>query len=261
MFPMFRGVGLLILYLWGMSWNVYGFIKYKINFKLILEYGSHYSNPYQIMKRAGFFTLIFCLMLFLYLVGLEASKNRPTSLPIEYTPFVVWTIYFTYIFFPSKLVFNPKGRTYFYAILKKIFKSPCVKMSFLLSFATDQAVSFVTSIKDFAYTVCFYGSDFSVREVSNCLRAGSLDGIIIGYVAAILPLLFRMIQCFNQARQASGKFIGHIQMWNFFKYLSSVCTSTFSFLSSLSPIFFVPFVVSSVVSTSYSYFWDLVGLC
>lgn len=24
-FPMFRGVGLLILYLWGMAWNSYGF--------------------------------------------------------------------------------------------------------------------------------------------------------------------------------------------------------------------------------------------
>lgn len=38
-FPMFRGVGLLILYLWGIGWNVYGFIKYKINFKLVLKYG------------------------------------------------------------------------------------------------------------------------------------------------------------------------------------------------------------------------------
>lgn len=35
-FPMFRGVGLLILYFWGMAWNVYGFAAYKINFKNIL---------------------------------------------------------------------------------------------------------------------------------------------------------------------------------------------------------------------------------
>ncbi len=259
-FPMFRGVGLLILYLWGMAWNVYGFMKYKINFKLILEYGAHFSNPFQIMKRAGFFTLIFCLMLFLYLVGLEVNKNRATYLPIEYTPFAVWMVYFSYIFFPSKYVFNPKGRVFFYGILKKILLSPFVKMSFLLSFATDQAVSFVTSIKDFAYTVCFYGSDFSVEEVKNCLRAGSFDGVIIGYIAAIIPLLIRMIQCFNQARQSSGKFIGHLQMWNFFKYFSSVVTSTMSFLSSIYSPFFVPFVISSVVSTSYSYYWDLV-LC
>ena len=35
-FPMFRGVGLLILYLWGMAWNSYGFQRYRINFPLIL---------------------------------------------------------------------------------------------------------------------------------------------------------------------------------------------------------------------------------
>lgn len=35
-FPMFRGIGLLILYLWGLSWNVYGFTKYRINHRLIL---------------------------------------------------------------------------------------------------------------------------------------------------------------------------------------------------------------------------------
>lgn len=35
-FPMFRGIGLLILYLWGVAWNVYGFTKYRINHRLIL---------------------------------------------------------------------------------------------------------------------------------------------------------------------------------------------------------------------------------
>lgn len=35
-FPMFRGIGLLILYLWGVSWNVYGFTKFRINHRLIL---------------------------------------------------------------------------------------------------------------------------------------------------------------------------------------------------------------------------------
>lgn len=71
-FPMFRGVGLLILYLWGVAWNVYGFIKYKINFKLVIRFGAHYSTPFQIMKRAGFFTLLFSLALFLYLAGVQA---------------------------------------------------------------------------------------------------------------------------------------------------------------------------------------------
>ncbi len=67
-FPMFRGIGLLILYLWGVAWNVYGFTKYRINHRLILEYGSHYSTHFQIMKRAGFFTLVFSMMLLLYCI-------------------------------------------------------------------------------------------------------------------------------------------------------------------------------------------------
>lgn len=199
-FPMFRGVGLLILYLWGMAWNVYGFTIYKINFRNILEYGSHYSTHFQIMKRAGFFTLVFALMMFLYLLGLEINQSSEVNLPIEYTPFMVWTIYLLYIFFPNREVFNPRGRKYFYLLVKKILLTPIVKMSFLISYASDQLVSFIVPIKDFAYTLCFYTSSFAVEDVKSCLKSDSFDGIIIAYVVAIVPLLIRMMQCFKQAR-------------------------------------------------------------
>jgi hypothetical protein len=130
-FPMFRGIGLLILYLWGVAWNVYGFTKYRINHRLILEYGSHYSTHFQIMKRAGFFTLVFSLMLLIYCIiestTTKNDKERSVNLVI-YTPFVVWVLYFAYIFFPNRDVFNPKGRRYFYDLLKKIFFSPIIKV-------------------------------------------------------------------------------------------------------------------------------------
>lgn len=133
-----------------------------------------------------------------------------------------------------------------------------MRITFLLSYATDQLVSFVVPIKDFAYTLCFYTSDFTVDDVKSCLKSDSFDGIIIAYVVALVPLLLRMIQCFNQARQTSGKFIGHIQMWNFGKYMASVVTSTLSFFTSLQPQLLPVFIISSVISTSYSYYWDLV---
>ena len=261
-FPMFRGIGLLILYIWGTAWNIYSFLKYKVNFRAILEYGAHYSDPYDIMKRAGFFTLIFCIMLFAYLIGLQYNRGQAEHhhVPIEYSPFLVWFFYIGYIFFPSKQVLNPKGRRYFYGLIKQILLSPVVRISFILTFATDHAVSFVTPIKDFAYTVCFYGSDFTVSDVKDCLNVSTVDGVIITYVVAIVPLILRMVQCFRLARQLTGKFIGHIQMWNFFKYMASMATSTISFLSSYFPELFVPFVISSLFSTSYSYYWDLVHL-
>lgn len=269
-FPMFRGIGLLILYLWGVAWNVYGFTKYRINHRLILQYGSHYSTHFQIMKRAGFFTLVFSLMLLLYCIIQSMTMN---DIPfkyeylVQYTPFVVWVLYFAYIFFPNRDVFNPKGRRYFYDLLMKIFFSPIIKVlnlyyrkqvTFLITWASDQAVSFVIPIKDFAYTICFYTSDVSLDSVKNCLSSSHIQGAVVTYIVAILPLILRMIQCFRQARQQNGKFIGHLQMWNFCKYLSSVITATSSYLSTIFPELFTVFVISSVVSTSYSYYWDLV---
>lgn len=51
---------------------------------------------------------------------------------MEYTPFVVWVLFFSYIFFPNRDVFNPKGRRYFYDLLMKIFFSPVIKVCLVL---------------------------------------------------------------------------------------------------------------------------------
>lgn len=84
--------------------------------------------------------------------------------------------------------------------------------------------------------------------------------MLIGYVVAIIPLCFRMLQCFNQARQLSGKFFGgHIQMWNFFKNFSSFVTSTLSFLNKFHPQLLTAYICSSIISTLAAYYWDLVG--
>lgn len=79
---MFRGVGLFILYLWGLGWNVYGFNKFNINYRLILKFDNHYSTYGQIMKRAGFFTVLLLLMYMLFIVGKQYSLNTGHYLPI-----------------------------------------------------------------------------------------------------------------------------------------------------------------------------------
>ena len=83
----------------------------------------------------------------------------------------------------------------------------------------------------------------------------------MAYLIALVPLMFRMIQCYRQAIQDTGRFRGHIQMWNFGKYCSSVLTSTFSFISAINPgnsTLLTIYICSSVCSTLYAYYWDLV---
>jgi hypothetical protein len=112
------------------------------------------------MKRAGFFTLVFAVMLLIYcvLVSNNSNDKYKSTYYAEYTPFLVWVLYFAYIFFPNREIFNPKGRKYFYNLIKKIIFSPILKITFLITWASDQAVSFVIPFKDFAYTICFYTS-------------------------------------------------------------------------------------------------------
>jgi hypothetical protein len=200
---MFRGIALFILYLWGLAWNVYGFTKFNINYRLILKLGNHYSTYGQIMKRAGFFTVLLLLMFMLYLTGKQFSIKTGMYLPVEYTPFIVYLVFFSYIFFPSEFVFNPKGRKYLYRILLNIITSPFIPMTFIIAWTTDQTVSFVGPLKDLAYTICYYTSDFSKAEIKQCLAYNTIEGVTVGYVVAIIPLLYRMIQCVKQAIESS----------------------------------------------------------
>lgn len=75
----------------------------------------------------------------------------------------------------------------------------------------------------------------SIVSVKNCLSSSHIQGAVVTYIVAILPLLLRMIQCYRQAKQQTGKFVGHLQMWNLLKYLSSVITATVSYLSTIYP--------------------------
>lgn len=173
-----------------------------------------------------------------------------------------------YIFFPNREVFNPEGRKYFYKILASVIKSPCSRVNFLISWVTDQSVSFVIPIKDLGYTICFFTSDFNngnpYEVKKSCLDKTAVEGFIVAYLIALVPLMLRMIQCYRQAIQDTGKFRGHIQMWNFGKYCSSVLTSTFSFVSAINPgnsTLLTIYICSSVCSTLYAYYWDLVTIC
>jgi hypothetical protein len=45
-FPIFRGSGLLISYMFLYGWNVYCWKLFKINYKLIFNFNNHYSDYY-----------------------------------------------------------------------------------------------------------------------------------------------------------------------------------------------------------------------
>ncbi len=149
-FPIFRATLLIILYFWLLGWNIYGWTKHNVNYKLIFLFKSHYSKINQIMKRNAFFTLIWILT-YLYFVSYSHSHIQN-----QYIPTIVWIVLITYLSFPSSKFFNGKGRIYVLKYLYKILFFFLNDVSFIERFISDQFVSFVAIIKDIYYTICFY---------------------------------------------------------------------------------------------------------
>ena len=135
---MFRGISLFILYIWFLGWNVWGWNKFNVNYRLIFAFNHHYSSTQQILSRAAIQTVIFFTLYGIYFLEDNSSiSNFFVWLPQSYISFIVWVCYFGYIFFPSYSIFNGPGRLYFYNLLNKCLFSVFYKMEFSISFATD----------------------------------------------------------------------------------------------------------------------------
>lgn len=257
-FPMFRGIGAFILYIWLLAWNVYGWTTANINYKLIFGFNYHFSQVSEILKRAAFFSMIFLLMFLWYIIlrqKLGKLADVLAFLPKEFTPLVVWLLFLGYLFFPSTKILNPLGRIYSYRLLRDIFFKPFEKIAFRIAWSTDQLVSFVLPLKDLEYTICFYsGNFFNNDHVSYCQSKKRFSS---GFIVAFIPLLYRILQCLSNIYYKKS-YLG-ADFFNMLKYFLSLIVVIFSFLTSLySDSFYLHlWILFAILSTFYSSFWDL----
>lgn len=260
-FPIFRGASFIVLYTFLLAWNVYGWTRFNINYRRIFKFNHHYSTLGQILKRAIFFWSIL-LITFLWYVLIKTDLGN-FSVYLDFLPekkyiaIIIWVFLFGYLFFPSRKYCNGQGRIYVFKLLHRILFLSCFQVDFVVNWATDQLVSFVTPLKDLEYTFCFY---FEYGVIKNdkltVSEICSEKTIYIGFVAASLPLFLRMVQCARLAKNNKEYFC---DILNFFKYFSSLMVAIFSFISGMTSqtLFFNIWVFFAVVSTIYSYSWDI----
>lgn len=156
-FPIFRATLLLIMYQWLLSWNVYGWNKYNINYKLIFKFDHHFSRVSSMLKRSAFFTLVWCVVYLMFIIQQSnTSSSSSYHFDPQYLPLLVWLMLLSYFCLPSMVTFNAKGRKYCLRYFKMIVLFLCYECCFVIRFISDQFVSFVAITKDISYTICFY---------------------------------------------------------------------------------------------------------
>ena len=258
-FRIYRGLALFIIYIWLLGWNVYGWTKYHINYRNIFRFNYHYSTLSEILKRAASFTTI-VLLTFLWYVLIREEKsvyNVFFFYQKEFCPLIGWCIFLIYMFYPNKKHFNGEGRFYMFRIFKNMLVS-CFFVDFTLSWATDQVVSFVIPLRDLEYTICYYvNRSFLDNDALVCLNQ---EKITIAFIAAFIPLILRIIQCLKSMYQKEHRFVFNVDFFNTMKYLFSLITVFVSLGLNLDPsntYYFYIWMGFAIISTCYSYFWDL----
>jgi hypothetical protein len=162
-------------------------------------------------------------------------------------------MFILYILCPFK-IFNWKGRLYMWKIIGLCIISPLYQVNFTISFTTNQFVSLVNAIKDFAYTTCYYTQLDLKYSTSSSKCSGSIEVV---FVAASIGRFLRLLQCIKTGYD-NKKYFFAPPFYNTLKYLASLLTLLFSYLYTYSqPKIFSAWVAFAAISSLFSFYWDI----
>ena len=253
-FPMFRGYLVFILYYWYLGVNVYVWNKYHINYKLAFNFNdNHYSDVIRIFKRAAIFSFVFMFLLLCYMIlraQIPIVSDIFAFIPLELTPLCCWFTVIIYLFIPLK-IFNWKGRVYLLNLFIESMSSFTHKIEFKHIWFTDQLTSLIGPLRDLEYTACYYFHYFDTYEEKKRLCSQRRPILVL---LACFPHFVRFLQCVRVCYDEGKLFPSAL---NCGKYLFSILLAVSSYYASTVSFFSKTWLLIGVVSTIYSFSWDI----
>jgi xenotropic and polytropic retrovirus receptor 1 len=152
-------------------------------------------------------------------------------------------------------IFNYKGRLYALKLTFRCLVSPLVGVEFVIEWMTDQWISMATPLRDVAYTACYYTNlNFDLISVNPCKSKNTFEVVLL---VVLIVQAYRIMQCIRMGYQ-EGKYIMTPHMANTLKYILSLASAVISYVYNLGYTHLLwLWVVISVISTLYSYMYDL----
>ncbi|KAL1117232.1 hypothetical protein AAG570_004558 [Ranatra chinensis] len=246
---------LIVQFLFLMGVNVYGWRSSGVNHVLIFELDprNHLSEQH-IMELAAIFGVIWALSVLCFVY------SETLGIPPFANPLALVCIMALFLLNPTK-TFRYEARFWVLKVLGRIIVSPLFYVGFADFWLADQLTSLVPALVDLFYFFCFYTTieNWHVGlENHLCMDRVQLPRLFI----ACLPSWFRFAQCLRRYRDTKE---GFPHLANAAKYATSFFVLTFSYLylsntknyvTSENPFFYL-WLMASIVSTCYSYTWDI----
>ncbi|XP_064457548.1 solute carrier family 53 member 1-like [Ornithodoros turicata] len=257
-FRLYRGTLLIILFMFLLGVNVYGWRTSGVNHVLIFELDprNHLSEQH-LMEMAAIFGVLWALSVLAFLY------SGPLAIPTYANPLALLLLMLLFLVNPLRTM-RHQARFWLLRVLGRIFAAPFFYVGFADFWLADQLNSLVPVFIDAQYFVCFYATDFQWMENSDAARCMNKPlNLALRPVLACLPAWFRFAQCLRRFRDTREAF-PHLA--NAGKYSTTFFVVIFSTLcnvyrdkypsSSANP-FFILWILSAVVSSCFTYTWDV----
>ncbi|XP_077506786.1 solute carrier family 53 member 1 [Amblyomma americanum] len=257
-FRLYRGTLLVILFMFLIGVNVYGWRTSGVNHVLIFELDprNHLSEQH-LMEMAAIFGVLWALSVLAFLY------SGPLAIPTYANPLALLLLMLVFLVNPLHTM-RHQARFWLLRVLGRIFAAPFFYVGFADFWLADQLNSLVPVFIDAQYFVCFYATDFQWMENSDAARCMNRPvNLALRPVLACLPAWFRFAQCLRRYRDTREAF-PHLA--NATKYATTFFVVLFSTLfnvyrdsypSSSSHPFFILWILSAVVSSCFTYTWDI----
>ena len=253
-FPMFRGFFVLCLYWWVHGLNITVWTKADISYRVIFQIDSNYSSPIQIFKRAAIFTFILLSCLLIYMIkriykGAFFGIFEP--IPINTLPLICWGSLLAYTFCPFD-IWNYEGRAFLGQLAKESFGSFLLKTGFRHVFFMGQMCSFIATMRDMEYTVCYYAYyDAPLwAKIEYCRKTRG-----IYFFLAFLPNFIRILQNIKEIYDSKKLFP---KLFSIINYCLSISVALLSFLWPQHPSLHIFWLIFTFISSCCSFAWDII---
>ena len=253
-FPMFRGFFVLCLYWWMHGLNIYVWIKADISYRVIFQIDSNYSTPIQIFKRAAIFTFILLSCLLIYMVkriwkGVFFGIFEP--IPINTLPLICWGSLIIYTFCPFD-IWNYNGRAFLGQLTKESFGSFLLKTGFRHVFFMGQMCTFISTMRDVEYTVCYYAYyDAPLwAKIEYCRKTRG-----VYFFIAFIPNFIRILQNIKEIYDSKKLFP---KLFSIINYCLSITVALLSFLWPQHPSLHIFWLIFTFISSCCSFAWDII---
>jgi hypothetical protein len=232
--------------------DLYVWVRNRINYVYIFEFDPNNNLDHmRVFKTASVLTVIWMIYFLLYLTALKFEYTPP-----KYFPLALALTMIGIVILPLH-AFHFGARVAMLKTLLHLFITPFGHVRFREVFAADILTSMVIAITDTSYILCYYFSNAwnKAPEMNKCFEFNKYSGPAL----TSLPFVWRLLQCFRMYYQTRKKY----HLFNAGKYMSAISVILFNTLHTTIDsgewgTFRYIWIVAVVISTMYSFSWDII---